>query len=439
MAAAVPGTEAMSEAEWLALQRTAFLAGPMAAVIALLLVVKPRPREAVAAMVAFLWQLPALLALHLLAQRFGWWSFGVDRNAIRGLPIDVWIGWAIWWGPVMVFAQRWLSLPVIVMASVALDLASMPRLMPLVSVGPSWLAGDAVAMVLCLIPGQIAARLTREDRLPKVRALFHVLGWGGYMTLVIPVCVLSHAGLPLSTLYHQPVSALDWCLAAMALMLLFVGIAATAEFASVGGGTPIPFDPPKRVVSSGPYAFTANPMQIISAFFMAVLALYARSWGLALIALMFAIFDTIYATWYNRAHIAIAMPEAWSSYRGAVREWRLRWRPHIAEEAHIVISGSGPARAVWNLLWPRLSRRLEGSFRIESAPPGSLARLVYRRPASGVEDHGIKGLARILEHGPVLLAVVGWLLRFPYLGGCLQRLSGLTIMLWRRGAARADI
>ena len=83
-------------------------------------------------------------------------------------------------------------------------------------------------------------------------------------------------------------------------MLLFIGIAATVEFARVGDGTPIPFDPPKRVVTSGPYAFTANPMQIISAFFMAILALYARSWGLAFVALMFAIFDTVYATWYNR-------------------------------------------------------------------------------------------------------------------------------------------
>jgi protein-S-isoprenylcysteine O-methyltransferase Ste14 len=422
----------VNEAEWLALQRAAFLAGPIAVAIALLLIVKPRPREAVAAMVAFLWQLPALLVLHLLAQYFGWWSFGVERNAVQGLPIDVWIGWAIWWGPVIVFAQRWLSLPIIVVISVGLDLATMPRLTPLVSVGPSWIAGDMAAMLLCLIPGQLAARLTRDDLLPTVRAAFHVLGWGGYMTLVIPVCVLSYTGAPLAALYHLPVSTLDWGLAAIAPVLLFVGIAATAEFASVGGGTPIPFDPPKRVVSSGPYAFTANPMQIISAFFMATLALYARSWGLALIALMFAVFDTIYATWYNRAHIAIAMPEAWSSYRGAVREWRMRWRPHIAEEAHIVISDRGPARAIWNVLWPLLSPRLEGSFRIESAPLGTLERLVYRRPNSGVEDHGIKGLARILEHGPVPLAVIGWLMRFPYLGGCLQRLSGLTIMIWRR-------
>jgi hypothetical protein len=30
--------------------------------------------------------------------------------------------------------------------------------------------------------------------------------------------------------------------------------------------------------------------------------------------------------------------------------------------------------------------------------------------------------------------MLGWLIRFPYLGGALQRLSGLVIFVWRRYA-----
>ena len=179
-------------------------------------------------------------------------------------------------------------------------------------------------MALCLAPGLWLARLTRTDLDAKRRAMFHVLGWGGYITLVIPICVLAFLDQPLADLYRLPAHPTDWVLVTVGLLLLFVGVSATAEFARVGNGTPIPFDPPKRVVTSGPYAFMANPMQIISAFFMAILAIYARSWGLALIALMFAVFDTVYATWYNRAHIALAMPETWSGYRASVKEWRLR-------------------------------------------------------------------------------------------------------------------
>ena len=36
------------------------------------------------------------------------------------------------------------------------------------------------------------------------------------------------------------------------------------------------------------------------------------------------------------------------------------------------------------------------------------------------------------SHGPAPVAFFGWLLRFPYLGGVLQRLAGLVILLWRR-------
>jgi len=423
---------ALTAAEWLALQRAAFLLGPMLAAAALLVICRPTPRQAVGAMVAFLWQLSALLLLHVLARAFGWWSFAGAQNMLLGLPVDLWIGWAIWWGPVVVFLSRWLNLPTIVAASAAIDLVTMPRLAPLVALGPFWIVGDAVAMILCLAPALWLARLTVEDRNPRRRAMFHVLGWGGYVALVIPVCVFAYAEQPLPDLYRLPVSVGDWLLAAGGFFLLFVGIAAAAEFANVGQGTPIPFDPPKRVVATGPYAFMANPMQIISAFFMLALALYARSFGLALIALMFAIFDTVYATWYNRAHIALAMPDAWSRYRSSVKEWRLRWRPHVAADAEILISPSGPARAVWDRIWPWLARRLQGRFTVRSVPREDFWRLTYRRPADGVEDHGVRAAARILEHGPAPLAVAAWLIRMPYLGGAAQRLSWLAILVWRR-------
>lgn len=419
----------LTTSEWLALQRAAILIIPCLVAGVLLIVEKPAPRAAVAALVAFLWQLPALLLLHVLATHSGWWAFAGDRNMLLGLPIDIWIGWAIWWGPVAIFLNRWLSAPVLIAASVLIDVVSMPLLTPLVSVGPHWLIGDAVAMALCLAPALWMAKLTREDRLPKRRAMFHVLGWGGFMVMVIPICALSYNGEPLSELYRVPVSLADFAIVSAGLLLLFVGVSATAEFARVGLGTPIPFDPPKRVVSSGPYAFTANPMQIISAFFMAVLALYAGSWALAFVALMFAIFDSVYATWFNRVNIANAMPQSWSSYRDAVDEWRMRWRPHVAGKAEIVISPDGPSRAVWDAVWPKLSQKLEGQFLIVTSDRARFKRLIYRR--DGFEDIGIRALARIFEHGPVPLAMIGWVLRFPYLGGALQRLSMLMIQAWR--------
>ena len=147
--------------------------------------------------------------LQLLAAQFHWWNFAGEDDMLVGLPIDVWIGWAIWWGPVVVFANRWLTLPLLVVLSVLIDLATMPWLTPLVELGPQWTVGDAVAVTLCLAPGLWMARLTRDDRSPKRRAMFHVLGWGGYIVLVIPVSVLSYVGAPLAAFYHWPHGLLD--------------------------------------------------------------------------------------------------------------------------------------------------------------------------------------------------------------------------------------
>ena len=59
---------------------------------------------------------------------------------------------------------------------------------------------------------------------------------------------------------------------------------------------------------------------------------------------------------------------------------------------------------------------------------------IYRRPADGIEDYGVSAAGRVLEHGPAPLAFVGWLIRFPYFGGALQRIVGLITFLWRRYA-----
>ena len=79
-----------------------------------------------------------------------------------------------------------------------------------------------------------------------------------------------------------------------------------------------------------------------------------------------------------------------------------------------------------------MARHLVGIADVRTADRATFQRLVYRRPGAGIEDTGMRAAGRILEHGPLPIAVVGWLLRFPYLGGALQRLSGLVILVYRR-------
>src|SRR5262245_1986225 len=115
----------ITSAELLAIERAGLLLVPLGLAALLLLATRPDPREATAAMVAFRWQLPALLLLNIVARAQGWWTLTAGDYHLQGMPIDVWIGWALWWGPVAVLALRYLHPIAVVTIFVVIDVVSM--------------------------------------------------------------------------------------------------------------------------------------------------------------------------------------------------------------------------------------------------------------------------------------------------------------------------
>ena len=69
-------------------------------------------------------------------------------------------------------------------------------------------------------------------------------------------------------------------------------------FVFVGKGTAAPFDPPRRLVVTGPFRRLRNPIYVGAVVAMAGAALYFRSWGLlayaAAIAVIFHVFVRVY-------------------------------------------------------------------------------------------------------------------------------------------------
>jgi protein-S-isoprenylcysteine O-methyltransferase Ste14 len=408
-----------------ALTRTALLLGPALLAMFLLVMIRSTPRQATAVMLGGLWQLPALLLLNLAARQLGWWHFMPDTASVLGLPIDLWIGWSIWWGPVAVLVSRVLPMTLLVIGMLIADVVSMPLLAPLVVLGEHWLVGEVAAILFALLPALALARLTEADKKPVLRTCFHGLGWGGYMLLVLPACVLAWEGRDYIDALAQA-SPGRWMLAlAVGLPSLLIGWAAAHEFALVGRGTPIPYDPPKRVVTSGPYASIANPMQLTSALVMASLAIVTASSGAWLLPVTFLVFDGIFASWYNRAHIALAMPEDWSRYRAAVRDWRPRARPYIARTATLHFPDAG--RDSEALAW--LMRHAADGLRIDIAllpPTVQRQRLVYASSDPDLDAVGIAAFGRALEHLGGLPAFAGWVLRLP---GASHLVELLTLLL----------
>src|SRR5438876_10985876 len=106
-----------------------------------------------------------------------------------------------------------------------------------------------------------------------VRAVTYAVLFIGLVLVYVPGRLLSWSGIVRpATIEVQQVAgiAIGAAGAAVALWCIFT-------FASVGRGTPAPFDPPRRLVIRGPYRFVRNPMYIGAGLALAGAALFFES------------------------------------------------------------------------------------------------------------------------------------------------------------------
>ncbi|MEW6296267.1 MAG: isoprenylcysteine carboxylmethyltransferase family protein [Thermodesulfobacteriota bacterium] len=101
-------------------------------------------------------------------------------------------------------------------------------------------------------------------------------------------------------------------------LLLFSG---AYYLVSRGEGTPLPFDPPKRMVVAGPYAYVQHPMAL---GFLAVAfaeALWFRSLSLAVYALLLTALVNLYLAYVEEPHLERRFGEDYRAYRAATPRW----------------------------------------------------------------------------------------------------------------------
>jgi len=77
---------------------------------------RPSQRSWIAAGLGFVWNVPIILALHILAMRMGWWRFDAEGGLLLGMPVDLWLTWAWLWGaiPLLVFPHLHLGVALLV-------------------------------------------------------------------------------------------------------------------------------------------------------------------------------------------------------------------------------------------------------------------------------------------------------------------------------------
>jgi protein-S-isoprenylcysteine O-methyltransferase Ste14 len=385
----------------------------MAAVIAGL-VNGRRPRTFAACLLSTLWVAPTLLAVQAINCRAGWWVFSGDSVLFHQMPVECFVGWVILWGIVPQLAFPRLALGWVAAIMVLTDLIAMPLCKPLVHLEPRWLIGESLSIVVVLAPALCIARWTYDNTNLRLRSAIQVATSGMLFLYLLPEIVFAlRPGAGWRPLLQEP----SWQRQIGIQVLLLVaipGVSAVLEFAERGGGTPIPYDPPQRLVTSGIYRYCANPMQFSCALVMVLWAGMLRNGWLILAALMSAIYSAGIAEWDERQDLASRFGEEWRSYRAAVRSWRLRWRPFDAgPTARIYIASTcGPCSEIREWIEARNPVGLQ-IVDAEACPLGAIRRMRYEPGDDSAACEGVRAMGRALEHLNLGWAIAGAALRMP--------------------------
>ena len=384
------------------------------ATILVLLLRRTRERQRAGAWLALCWNLPALLGLQVAAARYGWWTFDASGGLLLGMPVDLYLTWAWLWAlPSMAFP----SSPLVGVTGIAVvvDVAVMPLLSPTVRLGPHWLIGEAAGVLLALAPSQLLARWTANgEHLPQ-RAFLQVFAFTGLMAFVLPAMAIDGA----TTAWSNPLHWSRWHLGLMAQLLAIpaaLGLSAVQEFVTRGGGTPVPFDPPKRLVTSGLYAYVGNPMQIAGVVVLLLLGFALQNVWIAVAGVMAHIYSIGIAGWDEDADLRARFGEAWLTYRRAVRRWWPRWRPWVRADcrpATLFVSEScGMCSEVGAWFLTRGAAGLQIAP-AENHPSLSLTRITYESADGTERVRGIEAVGRALEHVHFGWALIGAVMRLP--------------------------
>ncbi|MBF4161247.1 methyltransferase [Nocardioides acrostichi] len=365
-----------------------------------------------------------LVVVGLMAVEVGtdWWAWAATPTAVLGVPTEAIAGWALIWGalPALVGGgvRAW---PMWLLGFAWADALLMPRLAPLVVLvvlDDAWWHGEVLLLLAVALPALALATATRRRHWLTLRVLLQMGVFTGLVGWLTPTLALRHDGLGWSDVVDHRLGVRTTLLVVAAVAGVPT-LAAVAELARVGHGTSWPWDPPDRLVTTGPYAYLANPMQLGASLLLLVLALAAGSPTLALGAVVAAVFSAVLAERHEHDTLSARWPE-YSAYRRAVHAWRPRWRPYLTPVnglATLLVSDDcGLCRATGDTLWRLHPVGLHRQAAESADRP--VTRMTWA--GSAPTEVGIAALGRALEHTTLAAAWWGWAVRLPVVRPCLQ-------------------
>lgn len=113
---------------------------------------------------------------------------------------------------------------------------------------------------------------------------------------------------------------------ALATLGAMLAVWCIASFAITGRGTPFPLDPPRRLVTRGPYRFVRNPMYLGAILALSGAAAWFRSWPVLLYAAFFFAASHAFVIFYEEPTLRKMFGDDYQAYCKHVA----RWLPRIS-------------------------------------------------------------------------------------------------------------
>ncbi len=281
---------------------------------------RPTYFELVGLMLGLLLSIPYILLMNFLAEYMGWWSYPSSENSYTNIPLEIIIGWSIFWGVFLPYVFSSLNIIFPIAVALMIDIFCMPLLEPIFSLGENWLVGEAVLIISCLFPSLLIYQLTANRQQVLARALIQSYIWGGWIVFLIPSIVLYINDKNIFNFFHM--SLLHTSISLLGLGFSMVpGYLALIEFASKGRGTPIPFDPPQKLVTTGIYSYVANPLQVSTMMIFISIMFAYKSWMMLFPIFVVFVYSELFVRWHHTVDIEKRFGDEWFEYRKNVKNW----------------------------------------------------------------------------------------------------------------------
>ena len=382
-------------------------------------------RVLIAALMAGAWVAATLPWLNDVCVAMGFWSFEVEHGyTLAHLPLSMYVGWILLWGVLPAFGLCFLKQSIwrVVMLLVLLDLVTMGLFDPVMRLSPvEWLWGELIVVLVSLLPAVCLAKwvICRERvawRAGLVSAAFVML-----ILVVLPTSVEA-VRVDLFGSWRDS-SVVERCFWGILLLVVSLpGAAGVMEFARAGNGTPIPYDAPERLVTSGVYSYVKNPMQVSMVMVLVVWGWMLGSWFVGVLGVVSVIYSVGIARWSEGADLERRFGKKWLDYVGRVCDWRYGFKPvWVGEEcAQIYIDGDCE---VCQPLANWIMAREPVSLRVCKASEWGgerLERITYFDPNTGERREGVEAMCKVFQHVHLGWAWMGWLVMLPGINWVIQ-------------------